>query len=69
MKSWPAKALLLAGAAVLLAPIPALGQDERPNRCCRPASAIRKTLPPPEEKAPPHAAHATQQQPAAPARP
>ena len=42
MKSWPAKALLLAGAGALLAAIPALGQDDRPNRCCRRASAIRR---------------------------
>ena len=42
MKSWPAKALLLAGAASLLAAIPALGQEQSPNPCCRPASTIRR---------------------------
>ena len=60
MKSWRAKALLLAGAAALLAALPALGQDDariaaaaRLRRPADPAAA--------RGKATPHAARAAQQ--------
>ena len=51
MRSRPAKALLLAGAA-LLAAIPALGQDS-PESLLPPGFGDPQTLPPPEEKASP----------------
>ena len=53
MKSWPRKALLLAGAASLLVAIPALGQNqEDPESLLPPGFGDPKNLPPPEEKAP-----------------
>ena len=51
MKSWPSKALLLAGATSLLVAIPASGQD--PESLLPPGFGDPKSLPPPEEKAPP----------------
>ena len=64
MKSWPAKALLLASAGVLLASIPALGQDS-PESLLPPGFGDPKSLPPPEEKAAP-TPRTPPQQPAAP---
>ncbi|HYN45091.1 MAG TPA: hypothetical protein VES64_00200, partial [Allosphingosinicella sp.] len=53
MKSWPAKALLLAGAGALLAALPALGQNrDAPESLLPPGFGDPQTLPPPEEKAP-----------------
>jgi hypothetical protein len=53
MTSWPAKALLLAGAGLALAAIPALGQDrDQPESLLPPGFGDPQTLPPPEEKAP-----------------
>ncbi len=52
MKSWPAKACLLAGAALLVA-LPALGQNRAaPESLLPPGFGDPETLPPPEEKAP-----------------
>lgn len=51
MKSWPAKALLLAGAGVLLASIPALGQDA-PESLLPPGFGDPQSLPPPAERTP-----------------
>ncbi len=51
MKSWPARALLLAGAAALLASIPALGQDA-PELLLPPGFGDPQNLPPPAEKTP-----------------
>ena len=53
MKSWPAKALLLAGIGALVAGIPALGQDrDAPESLLPPGFGDPQTLPPPEEKGP-----------------
>ena len=53
MKSWPSKALLLAGAACLLVAIPASSQDrDDPESLLPPGFGDPKTLPPPEEKGP-----------------
>ena len=53
MKSWPAKALLLAGAGLALAAIPALGQDrDAPESLLPPGFGDPQTLPPPDDKAP-----------------
>jgi len=63
MKSWPAKALLLAGAGLALAAIPALGQDrDAPESLLPPGFGDPQTLPPPEEKAPGQQPRALQQQ-------
>jgi len=51
MKSWPLKALLLAGATGLLVAIPAFGQG--PESLLPPGFGDPKALPPPEEKAAP----------------
>lgn len=51
MKSWPAKALLLTSAAVALAAIPALGQDN-PESLLPPGFNDPQTLPPPEKTGP-----------------
>ena len=54
MKSRPAKALLLAGAAALLASIPVLAQDrDAPESLLPPGFGDPQTLPPPEDKAAP----------------
>jgi len=54
MKSWRAKALLLAGAGTLLAALPALGQDrDQPKSLLPPGFGDTQNLPPPEEKAAP----------------
>jgi hypothetical protein len=54
MKSWHAKALLLAGAGALLAALPALGQDrDQPKSLLPPGFGDTQNLPPPEEKAAP----------------
>ena len=53
MKSWPAKALLLAGAASLLLAIPALSQERDPESLLPPGFGDPDTLPPPENKAEP----------------
>ena len=54
MKSWPTKALLLAGAASLLLAIPALSQErEDPESLLPPGFGDPETLPPPENKAEP----------------
>jgi hypothetical protein len=54
MKSWRANALLLAGAATLLAALPALGQDrDQPKSLLPPGFGDTQNLPPPEEKAAP----------------
>jgi len=68
MKSWPAKALLLASAGALLASIPALGQDS-PESLLPPGFGDPKTLPPPEEKAAPAPRTPSQQQAAPSAQP
>jgi hypothetical protein len=53
MKSWPAKAILLAGAAALVIAIPVLGQDrDAPESLLPPGFGDPQTLPPPEEKGP-----------------
>jgi hypothetical protein len=53
MKSWPAKALLLAGCGLLAVGIPALGQDrDAPESLLPPGFGDPQTLPPPEEKGP-----------------
>jgi len=53
MKSWPAKALLLAGAGALIAALPALGQNrDAPESLLPPGFGDPQNLPPPEEKAP-----------------
>jgi hypothetical protein len=53
MTSWPAKALLLAGVGLVLAAIPALGQDrDQPESLLPPGFGDPQTLPPPEDKAP-----------------
>jgi len=51
MKSWPAKALLLASAAVALAALPALGQDN-PESLLPPGFNEPQTPPPPEKAGP-----------------
>ena len=51
MKSWPSKALLLAGAAALLVAIPAASQ-ETPESLLPPGFGDPEALPPPAEKAP-----------------
>jgi hypothetical protein len=53
MKSWPVKGVLLAGAAVLLAAIPASGQDRAPESLLPPGFGDPQTLPPAENKAAP----------------
>ncbi|MEA3048161.1 MAG: hypothetical protein QOJ53_2493, partial [Sphingomonadales bacterium] len=54
MKSWRAKALLVAGAGTLLAALPALGQDrDQPKSLLPPGFGDTQNLPPPEEKAAP----------------
>lgn len=64
MKSWPAKALLYAGAGVLLAVLPALAQDrDSPESLLPPGFGDPQTLPPPEEKAPPASPRAPQSAP------
>ena len=66
MKSWPAKALLLAGIGALVAGIPALGQDrDAPESLLPPGFGDPQTLPPPEEKAPQQNRQQQQQAPAA----
>jgi hypothetical protein len=67
MKSWPAKALLLASAGMLLA-LPALGQDS-PESLLPPGFGDPKALPPPEEKAAPTPRAPQPQQQAAPSSP
>jgi hypothetical protein len=54
MRSWPAKAALLAGAGAFLAAIPALSQDRAsPESLLPPGFGDPQTLPPPAEKTPP----------------
>ena len=54
MKSWPTRALLLAGAATLILAIPASGQDrDDPESLLPPGFGDPETLPPPENKAQP----------------
>jgi hypothetical protein len=54
MKSWPAKALLLGGAASLLLAIPALSQEnEGPQSLLPPGFGDPQNLPPPEPKTEP----------------
>ncbi|HEV2866177.1 MAG TPA: hypothetical protein VGX37_06650 [Allosphingosinicella sp.] len=55
MRSWPAKALLLGGAASLLIAIPAFSQESAPppESLLPPGFGDPQNLPPPEEKAPP----------------
>ena len=67
MKSWPAKALLLAGAAAALAAIPALGQDE--SRIAAAARLRRSADPAARREESASAAHAATQQQTAPATP
>jgi hypothetical protein len=62
MKSWPAKALLLAGFGALVVGIPALGQDrDAPESLLPPGFGDPQTLPPPEEKGPAQTRPAGQQ--------
>ena len=54
MSSWPARALLLAGAAALATAIPASSQErEAPESLLPPGFGDPGTLPPPENKAQP----------------
>lgn len=63
MKSWRARALLLAGTGALLAALPALGQDrDQPKSLLPPGFGDTQNLPPPEEKAAPQTRPQTQQQ-------
>jgi hypothetical protein len=51
MKSWPAKAFLLAGVSALLVALPALGQErESPESLLPPGFGDPQTLPPPAER-------------------
>jgi hypothetical protein len=60
--SWRTKTLLLAGAATLLAALPALGQDRNaPQSLLPPGFGDNRDLPPPAQKAEPQA-HPQQQQ-------
>jgi len=52
MRSWPAKASLLAGTTALLIAIPALSQERRPESLLPPGFGDPQTLPPPEKAAP-----------------
>jgi hypothetical protein len=52
MRSWPSKASLLAGGAALLAAIPALSQERRPESLLPPGFGDPQTLPPPEKATP-----------------
>ncbi|MGQ0590880.1 MAG: hypothetical protein ACT4N8_15375, partial [Sphingosinicella sp.] len=52
MKSWPAKALLLASAAAFMAAIPALSQErDAPESLLPEGFGDPQNLPPPENKA------------------
>jgi len=68
MKSWPAKAVLLAGAGALLAAIPALGQ-EAPQSLLPPGFGDPQSLPPPAEKTPSRAEPGTPSAPGTPGTP
>ncbi|HEV2817580.1 MAG TPA: hypothetical protein VGW40_10235 [Allosphingosinicella sp.] len=50
---WRTRALLVAGAGILAAALPALGQDRAPESLLPPGFGDPQTLPPPEQKAPP----------------
>jgi hypothetical protein len=52
MRSWPARASLLAGGAALLIAIPALSQDRRPESLLPPGFGDPQNLPPPEKATP-----------------
>ncbi|MEA3043293.1 MAG: hypothetical protein QOH47_1131 [Sphingomonadales bacterium] len=67
MKSWRAKALLVAGAGTLLAALPALGQDrDQPKSLLPPGFGDTQNLPLPEEKAAPQTRPQQTPQPTAP---
>ncbi|HTU11348.1 MAG TPA: hypothetical protein VMG08_10685 [Allosphingosinicella sp.] len=52
MRSWAARASLLAGGAALLVAIPALSQDRRPESLLPPGFGDPQSLPPPEKATP-----------------